>query len=252
MTGDNQDPVTPDSTAPKFGTDQGTSGSTGQFGKEDLEKVLNQNRHAQDHIKTLESETAAMRAELQRLQEELARSRSIDELLDAMRQQDHNEPGPTAPQLNQEELLKTLKNEVFRDLTLAQQREIEVKNWNQSVEMLRQRHGDGFASYVDKRAAELNIPVEKMEELAKTSPKAFIELVSPGASRSAAPTTGSYKSSPIDADAETEAMFIKINTLRFRNTPEGKEAKRTWDDPDFQRRYRLWILERSKAKGSIQ
>ncbi len=45
-------------------------------------------------------------------------------------------------------------------------------------------------------------------------------------------------------------MFIKISTLRLRNTPEGREAKRQWEDPDFQRRYRMWVLNRAKTNGS--
>lgn len=251
MTGENQNTGDPGTTAAKFGSsDQGTSGSQGTFSAEDLAKIMNQNKHAQDHIKTLESETANMRAELQKLQEELARSRSIDDILAAMQQQDTNQPGSTAPQLNQAELLKTLKDEVFKDLSVAQQTAMEQQNWSESIKMLQQRHGEGYAKYVDQRAAELGLPVPHLENLAKTSPRAFMELVSPGTTRSAAPTTGSYSSSPVNADAETEAMFVKINTLRFRNTPEGREAKRTWEDPDFQAKYRVWILEKAKNKGS--
>jgi len=250
MTGDNQTPVTPDTKA-KFGSpDQGTGTSGGTFSADELNRILTQNKHAQDHIKTLETETASMRSELQRLQEELVRSKSVDDILAAMRQQDDNTPGTTPPQLNQTELLKTLKDEVFRDLSAAQQEAIEKQNWDNSVTMLKQRHGEGYAAYVDQRSTELGISVKHMENLAKTSPKAFMELVSPGANRSAAPTMGSSTASPINADAETEAMFVKVNTLRFRNTPEGNEAKRLWTDADFQRRYRMWVLEKAKTKGS--
>jgi outer membrane murein-binding lipoprotein Lpp len=247
MTGENQAPVTPDQGTPQFGSDNGTNAAGGSFGTDDVQKILSQNRHAQDHIKTLESETAAMRAELQALRDELAKAKSIDDLLATMQQT--NEPGPTAPTLDQEQLLTRLKSEVFRDLSVAQQQSLELQNWNESVSTLRQRHGDGYAKYVDQRAAELGIPVPKMEELAKTSPKAFLELVSPGKTGTAAPTTGSY-TQPVNADKEAESMFIKISTLRLRNTPEGREAKRQWDDPDFQRRYRLWVLNRAKTNGS--
>lgn len=249
MTDDNRTAGDPGASGASFGSDQGQGGNAPLFGKDDLDKILNQNRNAQDHIKTLESETAAMRAELQRMQEELARSKSIDDLLDHMRQPESNMPGSTAPQFDQEQLLKTLKAEVFKDLTMAQQQSLEAENWNRSITVLRERHGEGFASYVDQRARELDIPVTKLEELAKTSPNAFVELVSPGRSRTAAPTTGSH-SYPLKSDAETEAMFSKINALRFRNTPEGHEAKRTWQDPDFQKRYRMHILERAKKVGS--
>lgn len=248
MTGENQNPVTPDNAAPQFGSDQGT-GSTAVFGKDEVERILNQNRHAQDHIKTLESETAAMRAELQALREELVKSKTIDDLLSGIRQPDSNQPGPTAPQIDQERLLKTLKDEIFKDLTAAQQQALERQNWEKSVTTLRERHGDGFATYVDQRAQELNIPVKKLEELAKTSPDAFVELVSPRGPRSAAPTTGST-SAPINIDKETEAYFTKISVLRLKNTPEGREAKRAWDDPDFQRRYRMWVIEKAKKVGS--
>jgi DNA repair exonuclease SbcCD ATPase subunit len=232
-----------------FGSDQGTSTDTATFTKDDIEKVLNQNRHAQDHIRTLESETAQMRAELERMQAELAQARSIDDLLDVMRQQDPNQPGPTAPQFDQERLIKTLKEEVFRDLTAAQQATVQVQNWNKSIEMLRQRHGDGYSEYVTRRAQELNLPIEKMEDLAKTSPDAFMELVSTRGTTSAAPTTGSVVS-PLRGAGDTDAMYSKINTLRFRNTPEGREAKRMWEDPEFQRQYRIHILTKMEKQGS--
>lgn len=248
MTDESRTAGDPGSSGATFGSDQGST-NTPLFGKDDLDKILNQNRNAQDHIKTLESETAAMRAELQRLQEELARSKSIDDLLTHMRQPDQDLSGTTSPQFDQEQLLKTLKTEVFRDLTLAQQQSLERENWNKAVNTLRERHGDGYASYVDQRAKELDIPVAKMEELAKTSPNAFIELVSGGKTRTAAPTQGS-QTFPLRTDAETEATFNKINALRFRNTPEGREAKRTWDDPDFQRRYRAFVLDKAKKAGS--
>lgn len=251
MTGDNQNPVTPGTTAAGFGVDQTTTNAP-VFGKDDLDKILNQNRNAQDHIKTLESETAAMRAELQRLQEELVRSKSIDDLLDQMRHTnsvDTTSPGTKSPQFDQGELLKTLKAEVFRDLTQAQQESLEIQNWNRSIAALQERHGEGYASYVDQRAKELDIPIPKLEELAKTSPNAFVELVSGKGTRSAAPTLGSQLAPPKN-DADTEAMFVRINTMRFRNTPEGNEAKRMWNDPAFQQKYRMFILEKGKSKGS--
>jgi len=251
MTGDNQNAGDPGSTAATFGSDQGQNSNAPVFGKDDFDKILNQNRNAQDHIKTLESETAAMRAELQRLQEELIRSKSIDDLLSQMRQQDSTttSPGTTSPQFDQEQLLKTLKAEVFRDLTQAQQQSLEIQNWNHSVAALRERHGEGYASYVDQRAKELDIPIPKLEELAKTSPNAFVELVSGKGTRSAAPTMGSQIAPPKN-DADTEAMYVRINTLRYRNTPEGNEAKRVWSDPTFQQKYRMFILEKGKSKGS--
>jgi hypothetical protein len=249
MTGDNQNTGDTGTTnQAKFGSDQGTT-QGGSFSSEDIARIVKQNAFAQDHIKTLESETAAMRAELQRAQEELAKARSIDDLLDAMRQQESNQPGTTSPQIDQQELLNKLKTEVFSELTAAQQQAAEMQNWNTSIGMLKERHGDGFAVYVDQRAAELGIPVTKLEELAKTSPNAFMELVSPNKTRTAAPTTGSQYV-PANADAETEAYFTKISTLRFRNTPEGNDAKRVWADPDFQSRYRMHILEKAKKSGS--
>lgn len=248
MTGDHQTPVTPDSAA-KFGADRVPDTKATLFGEEDITKILNQNRHAQDHIKTLETETATMRAELQRMQEELARSKSIDDLLATMQQQNTNEPGTTSPQLDQAELLNTLKDEVFKDLSLAQQRSLEMENWNKSVNALREQHGDGYASYVDRRAMELDIPVAKMEELAKTSPKAFIELVSPGTKRTPTPTM-SGQSVPLNQDATLDAMFSRIQKLRQMNTPEGREAKAQWEDPGFQKQYRQYILEKAKKAGS--
>jgi hypothetical protein len=210
MTGDNQ--TSGDPTQPKavFGSDQGTS--TGAAGNIDLDKILTQNQHAQNHIKTLESETAAMRAEIQRLSEELNKSRSIDDLLNEMRQQQNsNQPGSTAPQIDQNQLLETLKAEVFNSLTQAQQQAVEQQNWAAATNALRERFGDGYATYVDQRATELNLHPKYLESLAKTSPTAFMELVAPKTSRSAAPTMGS-QTAPLSADKDFDEMAARLQS----------------------------------------
>lgn len=251
MTDDNRSPVTPDEGTPKFGTDKGTTEGTPSFGKDDIEKVLSQSRHAQDHIKTLETETATLRTELRVLQEEVAKSRSIDDLIAAMQQdQGTNSTGPKAPQLDQQELLTKLKQEVFRDLSTSQQQALEQKNWQQSISVLKERFGDKFGHQVDKRAEELGMPIEQMEIMAKTSPAAFIELVAGvKTTRTPAPTMGS-QSAPYNSEADIEVMYARVIRLKTSNSPEGKEARKTWGDPEFQKQYRAHILSKAKKAGS--
>lgn len=249
---DQEQQVTPDSNngekqeAPaKFGSDQETT--TPVFGKEDLEKVLKQNQHGQDHIRRLESETAEMREQIRQLQQELSNSRSIDELLSEIRQQntESHEPGSTTPPVDENKLLEKLKSQVFADLSAAEQANLEQSNWQQSKTLLQERHGDGWASYVDSRAEELDMSIKDLESLAKTSPKAFIELVSPGQKPKGAvnPTQSTFKQAPVSGDDDFEVRIQRLSVLRRDlSTPEGRQANAEWNSPEFKARWAQHIL----------
>jgi len=244
MTEDNQQQVTPD--APKFGS--GDQPTTPSFGQEDIEKMLKQNASAQDHIKELEGETKGYRQQINDLRDELAKSKSIDDLLEGMQQE--NQPGPTAPQFDEQQLLSKLKEEVFRDLSAVQQESLEDQNWVNSKAQAEQKYGTGYASYVDAKALELDVPVEQMEQYARTSPKVFMELLSGSGTSTPSPTQGT-QSQPMNIDADIEARFHKVATLRLdKRTPEGRQANDTWNDPEFQKQYRQHIMDKAKTKGS--
>jgi len=246
MTDDNQNQVTPDNQS-LFSDDNQDKGEP-SFSQEDISKILKQNANAQEHIKNLETETAQFRSQIRELQEELQKAKSIDDLLDGL-QQPNDTPGTTSPQIDETQLLNKLKEEVFRDLSAAQQQALEEQNAAEAVRAAQEKFGDGYKSYVQQRAQELDLSLEQIENYARTSPKVFMELLGTPKGQTPSPTTGSL-SAPIDSDADIEAKYRRISTLRLMNTPEGIEARRTWENPEFQAQYRRHILEKASEKGS--
>lgn len=247
----NQEPTTPENEPAKFGADQSQEPEA-KFGKDDIDKLLKQNFHGQEHIKTLEQETASLRQQLNELKEQLATSKSIDDLISEMRNERGNEenhqPGPTTPQVDKEQLLNELRTRVFEDLSAVEQANLQQKNWQDSVNLLKERHGDGYAKYVDDRAEELQMDVKQLEELAKTSPKAFMELVSPGTKSTVSPTQtttrGMFQGQP-----DIEVQYRQVATLRKNlRSEEGRKANALWNDPDFQKQYRMHILKKFRGE----
>ena len=264
MTDENQNTSgEPTETTPQFGsgvnnTDNAEPQNTkveASFGSEDVTKLYKMNRDAQEFIDRLKEETSTMRNEIRTLQEELAKSKTIDDLLDSyntQQQNDSNSTGPKAPQLDEQELLAKLKDEVFKDMSQAERQRREQENWEESVKLLKDRYGDGFAKYVDERARELDMSNNDMEAMARTQPKAFMELVGgTQKTRNPEPTRASQQSLYSDPSADLEVRYARVARLR-RNlgSEEGREAAKQWNDPEFQAQYRTHILEKARREGS--
>jgi len=254
MTDDNQNPSqgsVDSGGTPSFGSGDHQPNGEVQFGKEDLSKILKQNANAQTHIKTLESETATLRNELQALRNELAKARTIDELLNDSRQSnDSGLTGSTTPQLDAQALLAKLKEDVFSELTQAQRQAVEAENWETSISTLKARYGDRYAAYVDSRARELDMSIDDMESLARTKPKAFMELVDKKGTGIPSPTIPSQRSA-LMGDVDMGAQYSKLVRLKASSGPEGREAAQMLADPGFQAQYRQYILDKARREGTL-
>lgn len=244
-TGDNQNKSTP-----QFGS--GGKQEPNTSSTPNIDELLKRDRNAQQHIKTLESETADMRRQIQELREQLEQSKSIEDYLEAMRQQDNtNSHGSTAPQLDTNQLLAQVKEEVFKELSAAQRAELEQRNWQETEQMLRQKFGERYGFYVDERAKELEMTTEEMESLAKTKPKLFMELVS-GPQKTGTPTPTKSSTMSFSASEDIESMYARVSRARRdTSSPEGRDAARLWSDPDFQAKYRQHILEKARREGKF-
>tara|TARA_Y100000114_G_scaffold43216_1_gene38654 strand:- start:5220 stop:5984 length:765 start_codon:yes stop_codon:yes gene_type:complete len=241
-----------DDTSNPFSSDQEDKGTQATFTKEDLEKVLKQNINGQNHIKTLESETAEYKQQIAELQQQLEASKSLEEMMADLRDNEPTSPtGPTATQVDKASLLEELKSEVFAELTSQQQKDLQDKNWQQSVEALTAAHGDKYDVYVAERAGELDMSVDQLADLAKSSPKAFLDLVGVKSGGVIAPTTPSTRTLNLDTGPDLESDIRKTASLKKDlDTPEGRDANRKWKDPDWQRKMREEILEKAKKEGS--
>jgi hypothetical protein len=234
-------------TAPQFGSSNNDQTATpAQFSKDDIERILKINKDSQDFISQLKSETADLRNEIKTLQQDVANSKTIDELLEGMATSttDANEPGPKTPPLDQDKLLSELETRVFNKLSNQERIAQEQKNWDDTERQLKAKHGEGYASYVDARAAQLDMTNDQMERLARTSPKAFMEIVSSGSTTASQPTISSTSTGIAVGEEDFEATYRRIAALKFENSPEGRDAKRLYDSAEFQQKFRQHILDK--------
>lgn len=260
MTDQVQNPDDHQEPTPQFGsggnknTDQESHDSNKpQFTAEEFEKLVSRNAHAQDFIKTLKTETAELREQVQALRSKVEHSRQMDDILEALQQRDENTnmPGQTTPQLDTTELLAQLKADVFNELSTAERQRLEEKNWTETQNLLQQQYGERYAYYVDERAKELDMTNDEMEDLARTKPKVFMELLGSQKKTSTSPTIPSQSSAPMSGAGDAGDYYAKINRLRRDlSTEEGRQAAKVWSDPEFQQKYRMYILEKAQKEGS--
>lgn len=244
MTDENQTPgtETPTEATSEFLAGETKKETSASFNSDDVSKLARMNHDAQEFIKELKTETASMRDEIRALQSELAKSRTVDDLIDLYGQQDQSEPGSKTPPVNEQELLAKLKAEVFQELSVEQQKAQEEANWQDSLKQAEARFGEKYDSYVDARAKDLGISINDMRSYARTSPKVFLELLGGSQKTPQASPTQSSQKAPMGSGETIEAQYARLVRLRKYDTDEGKEARRILSDPDFQQRYREHIL----------
>ena len=128
-----------------------------------------------------------LKAKNEQLQEQLEKAKQIDELLAALKSQKKSpEDGggsPTIPERpnvqtepkgTSEDEIRALVEAKIAERESASQRE---KNVAQVDSELTRRFGDSASTVIRKQAAELDMTVDEVKELAATKPKAFFRLM---------------------------------------------------------------------------
>lgn len=215
-----------------------------KFGSEDVQKLMKMNHDAQDFISQLKTETSELRSEVDKLQEELSKSKTIDDLMEHQQRSFESElTEQKTPQLDEGALLAKLEERVFDNMSKREQQSLQESNWEQSKSLAKDQFGDGYVDYVTNKAKELDISVKDMEQYAKTSPKVFMELLG-GKTKPTSPTSSNINFPLSDNADAAEQEFQKVARLqRNLNTEEGREAHRLWKDPEWQAKHRMRILE---------
>ncbi len=223
-----------------------------ELSKEQLAAILKQNSHAQSHIKTIEDENKQLKDRMAQMAKELEMSTQFDDLLEGLAnpQRSTNTSEQTAPRIDKNELLSELKQEIFNELTTAQVVAAQQQNLQNSIAYVQQRFGETYETELRNVAAELSLDENYLEDLARTSPKAFqtmVESVRPSKT-SFGPTTTSLRTTPGPTNPNYDIAALAAQ--KRMNTPEGRQAKELWNSDDFQRSTRQRILEEARAKGS--
>lgn len=219
---------------------------------EKLDKILEQQRSAQEFIATLKEENSAMRGELKTLQEKLADAAEVERLLELQQQNSTaTVPEPKTPPVNRDELLADIKSEVLGELTQQEQQAREATNIAKAEELAKQQFGEGYSDYVNQAAEELKLPVSYVQDLAKTSPEAFMNVINSAKKTvSAAPTLSTVNTSTLNEE-DPMAYFNRVNLAATLRGTEGMEARKIQRSPEFKQKEREAILARAVSEGRL-
>jgi hypothetical protein len=173
--------------AEEFGTpqDQGKNGKEKSFKEEssdndgsegkadisqaDLDELRVRDEHAQQHIPQLESENEEMRERIVQLENDLASSAKVDEVLERIQNKNSGET-----KVDPEQVADVVEGR----LQEKARQEVEDRNWETSLGKLLEQYGDWDKGNeaIMARSAQLGMTVKEASQLARRSPDAFEQL----------------------------------------------------------------------------
>lgn len=214
-----------------------------------IDEILKRDRHAQEHIRKLENERKLDRERLDNLERELAKAKTIEDLMSWRRQGDYTDNDEStnrydaSQKIDVDALVAKAADEAASRLAARERAQIERDNYMLALNTLKEKYGDHTDSKVDARAKELGVSVQYMAETAKSSPKAFFELMGEKEVRTPPPSSGTTTNLKGTSEPSVDDM------LRVWKDPQ---ARKTWTDPDFQKKLRTKILEEYRKKNNYQ
>jgi hypothetical protein len=178
--------------------------------EDDIARLKKSHYNAQNHIKTLESETAKMRDELESLREQANQAKAIDDVLEEIRNRNSYSENDTTHQstIDPDEIVERVKGQ----LTKEQQLQEQSVNAAKVLSQLESMYGENYTSKVQETANDLGMDLAYMDNLAKTAPNAFLKLFDKDAVKTPAPTQGTTNP-PLNA-SETQATAQHLASLK--------------------------------------
>lgn len=200
-----------------------------------VEKLASSAADAQRYISSLERERDELR-------EDVSKGTSLDSILDHITSKNNQvaEQGtPPAPsQVNQGDITSLVRDEVTNLFKQDRQQSIYDMNRNKVQDRLKEKFGDKASEVLKSKAAEVGLTVEKMGELAQTSPQAVLEYfkdVTPSAQR----TEGSF-----NTDSTSVTNSIKVGTQSYYNQIRKEDSTKY-----FSNKIQLEIQKSAKELG---
>lgn len=169
----------------------------------DLHTALQALQHSQEFIPTLKTQYDAEKAEAQRLREEVARLKTIEETVAALTNQREPASQPTNTGLSEEQIAELVNRTLSRKEAQTQS----TANLESVVSSLQTVFGtDAEKKFYDK-AKELGMTVAEMNTLAAKSPKAVLSMLGVNGQQAHKPnttvTTSSVNTSAFQPNQET-------------------------------------------------
>lgn len=154
-------------------SDNSGQGSEGvkQYTQEEISALLTRDEHAQNHIKTLEQETANYRKELEELREKVDKATPVDELMEALRQ----EKGESTT-IDIDDIVNKATQSVTSTLeqqTIKQQQE---SNFKTVAEAVQTKFGTDADAEMAKVAQSNDMTLQELIDLSYQKPNLVMKL----------------------------------------------------------------------------
>lgn len=187
-----------------------------------IEKLKSERRDDDDKLSKYEAEVKELREKLEALS---STNSKIDEALREVKAQ-REVSGTDRAEVNLDVVVEKAAQRMREEMTAEQRKVAEAENFKQVEAAVKEVWGDSFLDSLSSRCSELNISLEELDRLAKVSPKAAIELVTPKKTGSVAPTKGSVST----------AAFTDTSKQQRPKSPMGFST--TKDDVAYWRSFR--------------
>lgn len=227
-----QDKNNPGETPPNPSADPFTDllmeikGEDGQPKYKSVEDALKALNHAQQFIKTLQTEKQGVQGELETMREELKKMGNIEDFINRLKPPaDPTKSTPTGDEpkgLSEEDI----KNMLEKTLLARENEQKQASNLQSVIQKMSELHGDKAAHVIAQRAKELNTTSESLRELAKTNPSMALALLQVPASKGVQPSQSSI-TLPRSTNPTLEPPVFEKSAARGGLT--NKELRDRWN-----------------------
>ena len=178
---------------------------------------------ADGYIKTLEDQLAAMREDLgkqeyskqllDQLQNKATAPTNVNTVVPKKNNGSTDTDGNTQPQVSEE----SLKSLVEQTLTNREKESTVKQNLSLVDAELEKAYGTEAVSVIQKKATELGMSVQRMQEIAAESPTAFFALLGEQKKSFSPMVQGSIRTEGVNMQASTERTWSYYQALRREN-----------------------------------
>jgi hypothetical protein len=178
---------------------------------------------ADGYIKTLEEQLAAMREDLgkqeyskqllDQLQNKATAPTNVNTVVPKKNNGSTDTDGNTQPQVSEE----SLKSLVEQTLTNREKESTVKQNLSLVDTELEKAYGTEAVSVIQKKATELGMSVQRMQEIAAESPTAFFALLGEQKKSFSPMVQGSIRTEGVNMQASTERTWSYYQALRREN-----------------------------------
>lgn len=187
----------------------------------DLPTALEALKHSQEYIPSLKQENDALKADIERIKEELERRASVEDTVERLATQQAQTPSPQEMQGMTEEQITAL---LEQRLTERESKQKAEANSRTVEEALRAKYGDKAPDVVAEKAKEYEMSPAELGKWAANNPKAVMALFEVKSTpQSTKSNTSSVNIPPITPNSDESLAPPEKSLLRGASTKDQME-----------------------------